>query len=449
MKRSVALKVINPQLLQNSAAVERFQREVQAAAKLAHPNLVAAYDAEQAADTHFLVMEYVSGEDLSALVEKQGRLPISTACAYVRQAALGLAQARERGMVHRDIKPQNLILTSGGQVKILDFGLAQFASEIAEQSGLTQAGAVMGTPDYMAPEQARDAHSADIRADIYSLGCTLYCLLTGRPPFTESATLGKIMAHIEREPVTELCDGVPPELQIVLRKMMAKDPTDRYQTPAEVAAALAPFAPSGSESTRAILPTSSPAVSGRRLPFTPLAIAVLVGLAFLGVFGGIIVVVTDRGQIEIQSEVDDVDVMVTQGVNPMSRVKSCLLMVAGVLCVYVCACSDRPIKADEGRHGCMSFKVGTLDGVGALLFGWVELVGILLEAIHCRIGVNCGRFVTCFPEQFHADRISLSKLQPRVTDAGSGGRQAGQVPGLRHARRCAGDLVVGAANLAG
>ena len=211
MKRSVALKVINPQLLQNSAAVERFQREVQAAAKLAHPNIVAAYDAEQAADTHFLVMEYVSGEDLSALVEKQGRLPISTACDYVRQAALGLEQARERGMVHRDIKPQNLILTTGGQVKILDFGLAQFASEIAEQSGLTQAGAVMGTPDYMAPEQARDAHSADIRADIYSLGCTLYCLLTGRPPFTESTTLGKIMAHIEREPtpVTELCAGLP------------------------------------------------------------------------------------------------------------------------------------------------------------------------------------------------------------------------------------------------
>ncbi|HEV3118238.1 MAG TPA: protein kinase, partial [Gemmataceae bacterium] len=187
MRRLVALKVVNPELIVRPATVERFQREARAAAQLVHPNIVTAFDAEQAGDAHYLVMEYVEGVSLARLVGESGPLAMSQACAYVRQAATGLQHAHERGMVHRDIKPQNLMLTPAGQVKILDFGLARFAMEntpallsaaeaqpadTARQSSsaaLTQHGIVMGTPDYIAPEQAKDSHTADIRADIYSL----------------------------------------------------------------------------------------------------------------------------------------------------------------------------------------------------------------------------------------------------------------------------------------
>ena len=196
MERTVALKLINHDLIDQPGAVERFRREVKAAARLTHPNIVAAYDAEQAGDAHFLVMEYVEGASLARLVDAERPLAAALACDYVRQAALGLQHAHEQGMVHRDIKPHNLMLTPRGHVKVLDFGLARFAQEsqpagaltrppAAETAGavgesLTQAGSVMGTPDYMAPEQIRDAHAADVRADIYSLGCTLYGLLAGR-----------------------------------------------------------------------------------------------------------------------------------------------------------------------------------------------------------------------------------------------------------------------------
>jgi hypothetical protein len=244
MQRPVALKVINQSLTNSPGAVERFQREVVAAARLAHPNIVAAYDAEQAGDLHFLAMELVDGMSLSQLLERRGRLPVAEACEYVCQAALGLQHAHERGMVHRDIKPHNLMLTPAGQVKILDFGLARFVSETSQTGALTQVGSSMGTPDYIAPEQARDAHAADIRADIYSLGCTLYSFLTGQRPFPEGDYLQKLMAHIERtpRPIAGFRNDVPPEVCRIVERMMAKDPARRLQTPAEVAAALAPFA---------------------------------------------------------------------------------------------------------------------------------------------------------------------------------------------------------------
>src|SRR5579864_1765235 len=248
MGRHVALKVINPDLLNHPRSLPRFQQEVRAAAKLDHPNIVAAYDADHAASLHFLVMEYVEGQNLADYLAEKGPLPVAEACHIIRQAALGMQHAHERGMVHRDIKPHNLMLTPPGQVKVLDFGLARFAadpiqtSEISKTSevfGLTGAGAVVGTTDYIAPEQAQDAHRADGRADIYSLGCTLYHLLSGKPPFPEGSASEKLRRHASEEPrpLNEKRTDVPEGLAAVVSRMMAKKPEDRQQTSAEVAKA--------------------------------------------------------------------------------------------------------------------------------------------------------------------------------------------------------------------
>jgi serine/threonine protein kinase len=243
MERLVAIKVINQRLLDRPEALERFRREVKAAAKLSHPNIVTAYDAEQAGDLHLLVMELVEGLSLAQFLQRKGTLPVGQACDFVGQALQGLQHAFQKGMVHRDLKPQNLMLTAKGVVKILDFGLARLARERDREGGLTQENATMGTPDYMAPEQAMDAHQADIRADVYSLGCTLYCLLCGQPPFPEGTAMNKILAHMRQEPrpVRELRPDVPAGLTEVVARMMAKDPAKRPQTPAEVALALQPF----------------------------------------------------------------------------------------------------------------------------------------------------------------------------------------------------------------
>jgi tRNA A-37 threonylcarbamoyl transferase component Bud32 len=256
MERQVALKVMRSELMDRPAMVERFLREVKAAARLAHPNIVTAYDADQAGDTHFLVMEFVEGISLAQIVRDHGALPIAQACAYVHEAALGLQHAYERGMVHRDIKPHNLMRTSTGHVKILDFGLARFAREAATvtaeagakaapETTLTQTGAVMGTADFIAPEQATSPSEADIRADIYSLGCTLYYLLAGHAPFPEGTLQEKVTAHCKRNPVPlpTIRSDISPALVQLVEQMMAKAPSQRYQTPAEVAGALTPFLP--------------------------------------------------------------------------------------------------------------------------------------------------------------------------------------------------------------
>ncbi|HEV3261717.1 MAG TPA: serine/threonine-protein kinase [Gemmataceae bacterium] len=247
MNRQVVIKVINKSLLDNPEAVERFRREVQAAASLSHPNIVTAYDAEQAGDLHMLVMEFVPGQNLAEVLHKKGPLPVAHACHFVRQAALGLQHAFEQGMVHRDIKPQNLMLTPKGQVKVLDFGLARLRDAGPRAGGLTQTGAFMGTPEYVSPEQATDARTADIRADLYSLGCTLYFLLTGRPPFTADTAVKLVLAHIEKEPtpLRELRPDVPEALSAVVGRLLAKDPGQRYQTPVELAQALVPFIKAG------------------------------------------------------------------------------------------------------------------------------------------------------------------------------------------------------------
>lgn len=266
--RIVALKVMAQKLVRDPAAVARFHREIQAAAALTHPNVVAALDADQVQKTHFLVMEFVEGESLDAILKREKTLPVGMACEYIRQAALGLQAAHERRMAHRDIKPGNLLVTRGGKsqaeaeervappprpsptggegevvVKILDFGLARFTSEAREEGELTQTGQVMGTPDYIAPEQARSTKDADIRSDIFSLGCTLYRALAGRLPYGGLNVMEKLMSRATTDAprVRTLRAEVPAELDDVVAKMLARDPEKRYQTPGEVAEALARF----------------------------------------------------------------------------------------------------------------------------------------------------------------------------------------------------------------
>jgi len=243
--RLVALKLLRKELVADPEVARRFQREVQAAAHVAHPNIVLALDADQVAGVHFFAMEYVEGTDLAQLVKQSGPLPIAQACDYVRQAALGLQHAHERGLVHRDIKPANLMLAAKGSViKVLDLGLARLTQPVpgdaGAHTGLTQTGMVMGTPDFIAPEQVVDARSADIRSDLYSLGCTLYFLLTGQVPFPVVSLIEKLDHHrwAEPRPIRELRPEVPPVVAAVVARMMAKKPEARFQTPAEVAGTL-------------------------------------------------------------------------------------------------------------------------------------------------------------------------------------------------------------------
>jgi WD40 repeat protein/tRNA A-37 threonylcarbamoyl transferase component Bud32 len=253
MARLEVLKVVNKEMLDRSGGKERFLREIQSAAMLNHPNVVAAYSALPVGDLLVFAMEYIEGQDLAKLVKERGPLPVLNACYYVQQAALGLQHAFEKKMVHRDIKPQNLILARKGKrhfIKVLDFGLAKVVREQGEDTGLTGPGRMLGTPDYVAPEQTLDATRADTRADIYSLGCTLYFLLTGHAPFRGKSLYDILHAHqtAEATPLNQERAEVNLELAAVVAKMMAKDPAKRYQKPIEVAQALAPFVKPGGKS---------------------------------------------------------------------------------------------------------------------------------------------------------------------------------------------------------
>ena len=245
MDRAVALKVIQRKYVHNRDAVERFRNEVRMAAKLHHPNIVAAHDAEEANGIHFLVMEYVDGIALEKFVAKQRQLvPVPLACHIIRQAALGLQHAHQHGLVHRDIKPHNIMMTRKGQVKVLDFGLTRLSAESEIDMGVTAENLVVGTPDFMAPEQARNSHDVDIRTDIYALGCTLYFLLTKSVPFPCISAFEKMLNHAEKEPqpVSDFRQDIPPEVEAILQKTMAKKRENRFQTPAELINALHPFA---------------------------------------------------------------------------------------------------------------------------------------------------------------------------------------------------------------
>ena len=241
MDRMVAIKVIHPALTANANAIDRFQREIRAAGKLNHPNIVAALDAEQTGHYHCLIMEFAPGVSLDRIVKHRGVLHVAGACRIIQQAAQGLAHAHRRGMVHRDIKPQNLLATLEGHVKILDFGLARFASEQRAANDLTGDG-MLGTPEYMSPEQIQRANEADIRSDIYSLGCTLYYLLAGHSPFFQKgqSAANLLIAHMQQSPppLTNVRQDVPPRLEQFLNRMLAKDPSQRPQTPDEVAIAM-------------------------------------------------------------------------------------------------------------------------------------------------------------------------------------------------------------------
>ena len=230
LKQAVALKILPPSLTRNPELLHRFQREAQTAARLNHRNIVRAIDADEAGGMHFLVMEFVEGANLSRLVKARGVRSPARAIDVMIQAARGLAVAHEAGIVHRDIKPSNLMIDASGVVKILDLGLARLNEELSSEGGaITLSGVLVGTVDYMSPEQAFDPRLADARSDIYSLGCTLYYLLTGRAPYGGSSLMQRLLAHRE-QPVPGVRPhraDVSPELDELFRKMVAKDPKDR------------------------------------------------------------------------------------------------------------------------------------------------------------------------------------------------------------------------------
>lgn len=254
LRKVVAIKVLPPHRLSDAAAVARFDREMQAVGALDHPHIVRALDAGEDGGRHYLVMEYVEGADLSVVSRRHGPLPIADACELIRQAALGLHYAHEHGLVHRDIKPSNLMLARQAPgaapiVKILDLGLARLQNTAAPEPELTSSGQMMGTADYVAPEQAAGRPNVDHRADIYSLGCTLYRLLCGRALFSGpqyETVIQKVLAHTNEAPpeLSEQRADIPVELAALVRSMLAKSPQDRPTSTADVAAALAPFAES-------------------------------------------------------------------------------------------------------------------------------------------------------------------------------------------------------------
>lgn len=244
----VAIKVLHQQHDTTGEALDRFRREARLAARLGHPNIVRATDGGPIGETFYLVTEYLDGTDLNQLILDRGPLSIADASWVICEAAKGLAYAHSQGMVHRDIKPSNLMLTRQGELKLLDFGLAR---TIDSHSHLTATGTMMGTIDFIAPEQAADTRAVDLRSDLYSLGCTFYYLLTGHPPFDGEAydtVVSKILAHTAEDPrpVTEYRNDLPRPVLQLLERMLAKSPSDRLQSAKEIPSILGPFAETAS-----------------------------------------------------------------------------------------------------------------------------------------------------------------------------------------------------------
>jgi serine/threonine-protein kinase len=250
MRRRVAIKVLPKSRVTDSSYLGRFYREAQAAASLDHHNIVRAYDIDNCGDIHYMVMEYIEGCDLQRMVKKNGPLDYAAAAEYIRQAAEGLAYAHSVGLIHRDVKPANLFVDQKNVVKILDLGLARFADEKKASLTVEFDENVLGTADYLAPEQALDSHAADARADIYGLGCSLYYLLTGHPPFPEGTLAQRLLRHQKQPPPSIHADrpDAPNDLVAICMKMMAKKPKQRYQTATEVAKVLSDWLATQSQS---------------------------------------------------------------------------------------------------------------------------------------------------------------------------------------------------------
>ncbi len=280
MQRRVAIKVLPQSRVDDSSYLARFRREAQAVAALDHKNIVRAYDIDNDGKNHFIVMEYVEGRDLQATVKSDGPLDYDTAAEYVRQAAEGLQHAHDSSLIHRDVKPANLLLDNRGMVKILDMGLARFTDEANASLTRIHDENVLGTADYLAPEQAKDSHTSDRRADIYGLGCTLYFLLTGHPPFRDGTLAQRILKHQTEPPpsIYEDRPDAPPDLVDVCMRMMAKQPGARYQTAGEVAEVLGKWLSARSMRTQnaggmyfrpAIAPAPPPRRSATKPPGKP------------------------------------------------------------------------------------------------------------------------------------------------------------------------------------
>jgi serine/threonine-protein kinase len=259
LNRLVAFKILSQERMNNPRAIARFQREAKVGAQLQHENLVRVYDEGECNGVRYLVMEYIEGKNVGQLIGELGQIPWPTAARLGRQIALGLEHARLKELIHRDVNPCNVLVTQDGSAKLTDLGLA---IDLNEQDNVTRDGATVGTFDYVSPEQARHSRSVDTRADIYSLGCTLFHMIAGRVPFPVVSLPEKLYAHQlnDPEPLTELAPGTPDGLSEVVLKMMRKLPQDRYQTPLEVAQALEPFAvAAGWTSTPATSPSSTSA----------------------------------------------------------------------------------------------------------------------------------------------------------------------------------------------
>ncbi len=237
MERLVAVKVLPKKFVENPNYLDRFKREARAVAALDHPNIVRAFDIDQDGNTHYIVMEYVDGRDLQKMVSKDGPLDVIDAMDFIAQSALGLQHAHDAGVIHRDTKPANCLVDKRRCVKLLDMGLAMFSEDDRPSLSAKYDDSVVGTADYLAPEQARNSQTVDTRADIYSLGCTLYFLLTGQPPFPNGSIAERLLKHQTDEPqsLLDFRSDIPPAVVDLCRRMMAKKPENRMQSANQVA----------------------------------------------------------------------------------------------------------------------------------------------------------------------------------------------------------------------